>query len=234
MNLSLEPRNLKAFFGSWPCSRPKNRKNRSFAKNSQTFSAVSRKHVETIIVIIFVQKIIFVCWELFQKSARKVFHFAKMLIIFRFWNTYGTVHMPTAHMSTDGCEALSAFSRWCMKRKIWNELWISQLIPFLETKFRADSEFDDENCRCHRFHCEIFQNRKMISIFAKWKTFFADFSNNSQQTKMIFCTKIITILVSKCPRETAGKVWKVFAKNRFFQFFGRQQSQLCENFVSNS
>ena len=26
----------------------------------------------------------------------------------RFEKTYGVVHMPTAHMSTDGCEALSA------------------------------------------------------------------------------------------------------------------------------
>ena len=38
------------------------------------------------------------------------------LQILVFFGTYGTVHMPTAHMSTDGCEALSASAfpkKWC-------------------------------------------------------------------------------------------------------------------------
>ena len=141
--------------------------------------------------------------------------------------------MLTAHVSTDGCEALSAIPRICNQieilhryRKFEKKIRISNLIPLLGTKFRADSEFDNENCRCLRLHCEIFQNRKLISIVAKSNIFIADFSNNSQQTKMIFCTKIITILVSKCPRETAEKVWEFFATNYCFRFFGRHGSQL--------
>ena len=40
--------------------------------------------------------------------------------------TYGTVHMPTAHMSTDGCEALSAiifsiFRDWNSKHRKRND-----------------------------------------------------------------------------------------------------------------